>query len=289
MPFSFIILTYNSSSYIKELLDSIIDILKHEIENEKVEILVFDNASKDNTLQIVHQYEEKVRVEVSSENLGYAKGINKAASLSKGEYLVVVNPDAKMVKFDHASILQEFDNDKNLIAVGLTIENFEGVPEKNCGNFFNPLSFTLYALGLEELIHLRFVPAKKMLVDFVSGGFIIFRKSLFLELGGYDEDYFMYVEDMDIGKRAAKKGYSIEYIPQGKILHKGQGSSNREFAIVNIYKGLVIYYSKHGSKMEQYYVKSLLRLKATLIIFVATVMGRKEMITTYSKALKAIS
>ncbi len=289
MPFSFIILTYNSSSYIRGILDSIFDIAGDIISKGQAEVLVVDNESSDDTLKIAYEYGEKIHIKQSGGNLGYAKGINKAVEFAKGDFLVIVNPDAKLLEFEYGKILDTFERDKKLAAAGLSIQNFEGIHEETCGNFFNPFTFLLYAMGFEKLAKVRFAGHKVQYVDFVSGGFIIFRKSYFDELKGYDEDYFMYVEDMDICKRIYKKGLKTAFLPYGKILHKGQGSSSRQFAIVNIYKGLVTFYSKHSNFFGLLYVKILLRIKAVLIIFIGTFLGKKDTIGAYTKALKAIS
>jgi GT2 family glycosyltransferase len=203
--------------------------------------------------------------------------------------LVVVNPDAKVGDFQKEKISTAFLQDKKLAAAGLTIVDFDGEPELTCGKFFNPLTFFLYSFGMEKFTDIRFAARREQTVDFISGGFIVFRKSYFQELGGYDEDYFMYVEDMDICKRIQKKGYTTKYLPFGLLKHKGQGSSSREFAIVNIYKGLVVFYKKHSSTTGLLYVRFLLRIKAVLVIFIGSLFGKKDTVGAYSKALQAIS
>ncbi len=288
MPFSFIILTYNSAPHIKELLDSLISVCSRE-EGREYEIIVFDNNSTDNTTAIIEKYTSTIKLHKSKENLGYAKGINEASKYSTGKYLVVINPDAKMLDFDFEKIKNEFENEKNLAIAGLRIEDYRGVLEKSAGNFYNRITFLLYTLGLESIAGLRFASKKVKYVDFVSGGFVVFRKSLFEKLNGYDTDYFMYVEDMDICMRAKKEGLLVKLLPYAKIKHKGQGSSNRAFAIANIYKGLILFYTKNKTGISLSYVRRLLRIKATLIIFVSLILGRKESVIEYRSALKLIS
>lgn len=287
MPISILILTYNSSKYIKELLDSIYKILSKDIASNEIEVILFDNASTDNTVDLVTKFGENILIKKSDKNLGYAKGINKAAEIAKGELLVVINPDSKLVDFDKEKITSEFIGDKKLAIAGMNVEDFNGVKEKTAGKFFNPFSFLLYAFGLESIIGMRFSPEKTSYVDFVSGGFVAFRKEFFDEVKGYDEDYFMYVEDMDICYRAKEHGYKTAFLPYGTISHKGQGSSNREFAIASIYKGLKIFYEKHHLSQLQY-IKNLLVIKAQLIIFLGVLLGRKDLSASYKKALLAL-
>lgn len=171
---------------------------------------------------------------------------------------------------------------------GFKIKDSNGNEEKNAGHFLNPITFFLYALGFENLFALRFAPQKKEKVDFVSGGFIAFRKDLFDKLHGYDEDYFMYVEDMDICYRAKKIGFTTYFLPYATLFHKGQGSSNRKFAIINIYKGLQLFFEKHTGELYVWYIKSLLAFKASIIIFTGTIFGWSEIVDIYKEALKTI-
>ena len=290
---SFLILTYNSEKYIGKLLNSLFYNCREKITNGSYEILIFDNNSSDETSRVIEDLRQKetrksIQFFSSKENLGYAKGINKLASLANGKILIVINPDAEILSGDFSILLKEFDKKENLAISGMRVVDAFQKEEKTAGSFFNPFSFFLYSLGLENVFSLRFAPKKIKKVDFVSGGFIAFKKELFESLEGYDEDYFMYVEDMDICFRAKKKKYEVFYIPCATIKHQGQGSSNREFAIVNIYKGLQIFYQKNKSPVELWFIKSLLGLKAAAIIFIGAIIGNKSLVNTYKRALAAI-
>lgn len=290
---SFLILTYNSSLYIERLLDSLFEKLGDEIKEGLVEIIIEDNNSSDDTVEIIYDYisdkkAEKIFVAVAKNNNGYAKGINNAAKRANGELLVIINPDAELLEFDSKKILSEFLENPRLAVAGLKIVDFEGKDEKTAGKFFTPLTFLAFSLGLEDRIGLRYSPTTKTKVDFVSGGFVVFRKESFEKLGGYNEEYFMYVEDMDICYRARKLGMEVYFLPYATIRHKGQGSSSREFAIVNIYKGLQAFYNNNASPLSAFYIKNLLSIKAALIIFIGALLGKKELVVTYSKALKTI-
>lgn len=303
---SFLILTYNSSPYIYPLLTSIFEQVGKEIENGEYEIVIVDNCSTDNTIDSVKEFFESkkslfeileknqpfgkpVRLYSSEYNNGYAKGVNLAAKFAKGDIYIVINPDSRMLDSNFKELLDQFEKKDKMGIAGLKITDFHDVSEKTAGNFYNVITFFLFAIGLENKLSLRFAPERIRKVDFVSGGFVAFRRSDFEKLDGYDEDYFMYVEDMDICFRAKELGIDTFYIPCAHIKHKGQGSSSREFAIVNIYKGLQLFYTKHTSFFEAQYVKSLLSLKAALIIFLGTILGRHELVQVYRKALKTIT
>lgn len=117
---------------------------------------------------------------------------------------------------------------------------------------------------------------------------MMLKRSSFEELGGFDEDYFMYIEDMDLCFRAQKMGMQVYFLPFGELKHQGQGSSSREFAIVNIYKGLFIFYKKH-KRGSISYLRFLLRFKAALIIFIGSVLRNYRLVASYRKAASKLA
>lgn len=287
---SLLILTYNSQHYIDPLFSSIKSVLGEEIGKGLIEIVVVDNSSTDSTAQEVKKHlDRNTFFYQNRDNAGYAKGINIAAKKAKGDILLVVNPDSRLVSADTRKIIEEFKANEKLAVAGFAIENEEGKREKTAGKFYNFLRILFFCIGLEDMMGVRFSPTRKMKVDYVSGGLVAFRKEYFERLNGFDEDFFMYVEDMDICYRAKMKGYETYFLPFALTVHKGQGSSSRGFAIVNIYKGLHLFFKKHSSFLYQILVNNLLSIKAATIIFLGSILGRKELVSTYLKALKAIS
>lgn len=286
---SILILTYNSSRFVTALLDSIEDKIGKFIEDGIYEVVVVDNNSYDDTVAVLrrHPLYKKIRFYESDSNLGYAKGINFASKKAKGEFLVIINPDSELQESDFSKAIEYFD-DKKIGICGFLIKDYQDQPEYNAGRFYNILTFTLFSLGMESFFGLRFSPDCNTKVDYVSGGFMMVRADVFSELSGFDEKYFMYVEDMDLCYRAQKLGYDTHFLSFASIRHAGQGSSGKEFAIVNIYKGLVHFHSKNKGLVNVSYVRRLLRAKATLIIFIGTLLGKYDLVSTYKKALQAI-
>ena len=284
---SIIILTYNSSQYIESLLQSLIKKYSSNINAKELEIIVADNKSLDDTLEKTDKYKEKVRIVENGGNLGYAKGNNLASKKANGEFLVFLNPDAKFIEGDLFDVISLFD-DADIGIIGGKIISLDGKKELSCGKFYNPLNILLLTLGLEESLGVRFAPNKKQKVDFVSGGFLFIRRKLFERLNGFDENYFMYVEDSDLCYQAKKKGFKVLYSNKATVQHVGQGSSNRTFAIVNIYKGLLYYSRKNGGKVNYFIVKLMLMIKARLLVLVGRVRNNKYLVDTYTEAMKTL-
>lgn len=283
---SLIILTYNSSNYIEDLLSDLLQHFAKELKNEDLEIVVADNLSHDDTLKKIERYKDKVTVVNNKGNVGFAKGNNLAVKKAKGDFLLFMNPDARFRGGSIFDLIKVFD-DKNIGILGGEIFTFSGKRELSCGKFYGPLNVILLAFGLEEVFGVRFAPRKEKKVDFVSGGFLMIRKSLFDRLNGFDENYFMYIEDSDLCYRAKKIGYTTLFSPLASIKHVGQGSSNRTFAVVNIFKGL-IYFNKKKGMIPYHFVRFLLLLKSNVLVLIGKMMNNKYLTETYLAAKENI-
>lgn len=278
---SIIILTYNSEESIERLFESIIKFNK----GSDYEIIVVDNNSEDETIRVVQN--SKFKVIENKENFGFAKGINIGAKEAGGEYLLFINPDTE---WNHGSVddlASLFENDIEVGVIGGKILTKEGKSEKSAGRFLRAFEVFITTLGLDEALGVRFSPNRRQEVDFVSGGLMAVRKDLFKRLGGFDENLFMYIEDMEFCFRIKKRGLKVVFDPEVSMIHESHGSSSRGFAIENIYKGLLYFQKKHGSGLSYQTVKSLFIVKASLLVLIGKIMNNKYLTNTYSKVLKA--
>lgn len=278
---SIIILTYNSAPFIESLLNSL------EKFSKDTEIIVVDNSSSDDTLKIAGKF-DFVKTIDSGKNLGFSKGINLGSKNSKGEYLLFLNPDTHFEKGDISKMTDVFKKHEKVGIVGGRMMSHSGLPEKSAGKFFNLFETLLIIFGLDEKFGVRSSPEKESKVDFVSGGFMLVSAAVFMKLNGFDENFFMYVEDMELCYRARKEGYSTYFTPEIVVSHKGQGSSNRGFAIVNIYKGIAYFYKKHKNILEYYFIKMALCFKALSVYLVGLVTNNSYYKKTYKEALRSI-
>lgn len=282
---SFLVLTYNSERFISKLLNSLFKSLEDEIQKEIVEIVIVDNNSEDNTIARVKKFKNITLIE-NNTNLGFSKGINKGVSNVKAEYVVFLNPDTELREGNILKILERFKDDEKLAVVGGKIIDKNGEDEKSAGRFHKTFEVILMSLGLDEMFGVRNSPNKLQEVDFVSGAFMIIRKKIFDKLSGFDENLFMYVEDMEFCYRAKKAGYKIIFDPDLIICHNIHGSSDRGFAIKNIHRGLLYFQKKHGSKFSFLLTAALLRLKVSLLVIIGKIMNNKYLTNTYRQVQK---
>ncbi len=286
MPtFSFIILTYNSEKHISNLLDSIHKHYGEEIKSGFIEIIIVDNASTDATLSKISKF-KKIKIVKNSENAGFAKGINIGASHAQGKYLIITNPDATLNGESLTTVLADFENDPTIGIIGGRIYKVKGVYEKSVGRFLYVFNVLIMSLGLDELLGFRSSPNKRCEVDFVSGAFLIVRSSLFRKVDGLDENMFMYVEDMEFCFRVKQADYKVIFDPSISINHESHGSSNRSFAIKNIYSGILYFHKKHGTAFSYFMVKSILVLKAVSLVIIGKILNNKYLFNTYKDTLK---
>jgi len=282
---SIIILTYNSSKYIDSLLQGLIEKFKKPINEKQIEIIVADNASLDDTIIRAEKYNNHIRVINNGGNFGFAKGNNLAVKKANGEFIAFLNPDAEFKSGDIFELLEKF-NDARVGVVGGKIVDYDGKRELSCGRFYFALNSLILSVGLEEKLRLRFSPKKDRQVDFVSGAFLVIRRSLFEKLNGFDENYFMYIEDSDLCYRVKMAGFRVEFCDKATIRHMGQGSSNRTFAIVNIYKGLIYFNKKYGTPFSYQFVRIMLLAKALLLVLIGKIINNKYLVETYREASK---
>lgn len=278
---SIIILSYNT----KDLLENCLKSVYERIRGVSFEIIVVDNASQDSSAEMVKSKFPKVNLLRNTENVGFGKAVNLGVLSAKGEHLLFLNSDAEVNVIDLDKMCQLF-NDHKIGIIGGEILNTDGSAQRSFGNFYSLKDVSIMLFGREKTELLLQNAKTKKKVDWVSGGFMLARRDIFQQLNGFDENLFMYIEDMELCFRAQKKGYEIWFFPQASITHIGQGSSSRAFAIVNIYKGLIYFYRKHKSYPEYLAVKSMLLLKAYAVIIIGIIKRDSVLVKTYQKAIK---
>jgi GT2 family glycosyltransferase len=270
---SIIVVTYNSADYIEGLVRSIYEFNK----NKYFELIIVDNASEDGTVQnILRLKSYNLKLIQNKENVGFAKGINIGVREARGEYLLFINPDALWKNGSVDDFASIFESDPNIGVIGGKILAKDGKAEKSAGKFLKTFEVFLTALSLDEALGVRFSPNRRVEADFVSGGFMAVRKNLFEKLGGFDENLFMYVEDMEFCYRAKKEGFKVIFDPSAAIIHESHGSSGRKFAIENIHKGLIYFHKKHGSIISYNLVKFLLGSKSFALVLLGKIINNKE-------------
>lgn len=249
------------------------------------EVIVVDNASSDGSIDMVKQEFKKVKIIENNENVGFAKGCNIGAKNAKGKYILFLNSDTQVLDNGFLSMVEFLNNNPKVAILGGKLENNDGSAQPSAGKFYSLFNLFIMLLGLERLGFLRSSPNKIQKVDWVSGACMMFGRDIFERLSGFDEKLFMYMEDMEICFRAQQLGFSTYFYPKLRLKHKSLGSSNRTFAIINIYRGILHFYSKHKNSFQYIIAKTLLITKAEILIVIGFLTFNKSLIERYRKAM----
>jgi GT2 family glycosyltransferase len=262
-----------------------------EFQDNVLELLIVDNNSGDNSVSVLNAEIQKkgykgMHVIANAENAGFGKGCNLGASKAKGKYFLLLNNDTLVKDKGILSMATYLEDHEAIAILGGQLRNMNGSLQASAGKFYTPGNVTLLLLGLQKYGILDISPKKIEEVEWVKGALLMIRSEVYKKLNGFDEKIFMYIEDMELCYRAKLAGYKIYFYPDVSVYHVDQGSGNRTFAIVNIYKNLLYFYKKHRSRKEYLFLKSLLRIKAASLIAIGRVTKNSYLTSTYEQALK---
>lgn len=251
---SIVIVTYNSSAHIGACLRS----LPAALEGLAAEVIVVDNASSDGTAALVARDFPDVRLVERAVNGGFAAGVNAGLAAAGGRYVAWINPDSDVVDGRFADVVAWLDAHPGVGIAGLKLVDPAGRVEPSDRGFPGFHS----ALGHRYSLLTRIWPgnpfSKRYLrtgetrdgvrdADWVSGAALVHRRGLAVDLGGLDEQFFMYCEDVDFCYRAAQAGSGVRYLPLVTLRHEIGASSGRvKRAMIDArHDSLWRYYRKH--------------------------------------------
>lgn len=281
---SIVILNYNTKDLTSDCIKSIVKNYPPQIKSREIELIIVDNASTDGSLRAFDKI-KNINLVKNDENYGFSKGCNIGGRKSSGKYILFLNSDTKVEDDGFLKMVNFLEENLSVGILGGKLLNSNGSQQASCGNFYNLFNLTVMLLAGERIGLVRSKPKNIQEVDWVSGGSIMVRKDLFEKLKGFDEKIFMYMEDMELCFRAKKAGSKIFFYPDVRIIHEERGSSNRRFAVVNIYKGLAYFYKKHAI-LEFPLVWLMLLVKAIIAIIIGVIMNNDYLKKTYFGALK---
>ncbi len=208
---SVVIVTYNNRDDIDACLGSL------RTHSPDAEIIVVDNLSSDGTLDHIRQQYPRVRAVSAGRNGGFGAGNNIGARLATGTRLVFLNPDTEVKGAWLAPLIAALEDDSSVGLVTPTVL-LKGTANRvnACGNDVH-LTGLAFCAGLHHAAPPRSTPARP--VAAISGAAFAIRRELWEQLGGFDERFFMYLEDTDLSLRARRLGYTILHVPASRVWH----------------------------------------------------------------------
>jgi len=273
-----VIVNFNSGKYLHNCLKTL-----SEVSTEaKITTFVVDNASTDSSVEEAYKTFPKVNFIKNQENLGFGKANNQVLKKLKTEYVLILNPDSKVIKGTLKYMLDFMDNHPEVGASSCKVIKEDGSLDwASHRGFPTPwASFKYFFLKDDSLYHLTKRDMKtEHEVDAIVGAFFLTRKSVLDKVGFFDEDYFLYGEDLDLCFRIKKAGLKISYVPQVETIHlKGISSGIKEHssaissatkesklkAFNSFYSTMILFYKKNLAQKYPFFVNLLVYLGINL-------------------------
>jgi GT2 family glycosyltransferase len=248
MDISVVIVNYNVQYFLEQCILSI----NAASTNLKVEIIVVDNNSTDDSCDLLlKKYPEVVLIQ-NKKNVGFSKANNQGVAIAKGEYVLILNPDTVLAEDTLDKIFKFAKTKNNLGALGVKLIDGSGnfLPESKRGIPTPQVAFNkLFAIsskrtGKYYATHLA--ENETGIVDILVGAFMFMKRSIYNEVKGFDEAYFMYGEDIDLSYKILNKGYQNYYFAETTIIHyKGESTKKDVKYLRFFYNAMKIFYDKH--------------------------------------------
>lgn len=311
LDLSIVIVSFNTKKLLTECLDSVVA----ETSEVDYEVIVVDNASSDGSQQAAKAYKKKVkkggkrgglrrfRVIENKQNVGFAKANNQGIKKSEGRYILLLNSDTKLTSDVLSEMVSWMDKHDKAGVSSCALLNTDGSLQGTGGYFptlirvfswmtiqdipfvdylikpFHPMKSKSFSKGV------KFYKEKKQL-DWVTGAFFLVKKEVVEKVGVFDEDYFMYVEEVDYCYRIKKAGWQIWYLPQWNILHYGGASGTSQLSVLAEFEGIKRFYRKHHPSWQYPILRFLLKFGALGRIVLFGLLEGRRAAQTYAKAAR---
>jgi GT2 family glycosyltransferase len=287
---SIIIISYNTKEVTRNCLESI-----YKNKTDRFEIIIVDNNSKDGSVEMLCEYERTKKnlfLMKSDKNLGFAKANNLASKKASGQYFLFINSDIVVLNDSINKLLDFYIKNQGKISfIGGKLFNKDMTSQPSCGPFYSlhVIAGALFFKG-DYWGLTRCSPDSLKKVGWVSGACILTSRQIFDEIKGFDENIFMYMDEVDMLFRANRKGYFTYFYPEAKFIHLGSASSQgKTYPILQVYRGFIYFYKKHhNNRLSIFLLYFMLKLKAVVSQIIGKLTNNNYLIKTYEEAEKLI-
>lgn len=256
---SIIIVNYNTGELLIKCLHSIKTITKN-FSNPSTEVIVVDNASTDESMEGVKSTTSATRIIINKENLGFAKAVNQGIQKSKGEYILLLNPDTKVTNGALSSLLKFAKEYDDVGVVGARLLDPDGMVQASVFHF--PTIWRAireFWLG-QQGTYSKYIPKgnKPSIVDAVVGAAFLITPQARKKVGLLDEGYFMYFEDLDYCRRVWKAGLKAYYLPSATVVHHHGASGKGVLGEANQWRRLIPSSKLYHGKFRYYLINFII-------------------------------
>ena len=268
---SFIIVNYNGKHYLKKCFDSI---LKQEYPKEKIEIIMVDNGSSDDSISFVKKEYPSVKIIQNQEN-NYCKANNIGIRNAEGAYIALVNNDVVLDKKWLISLFKEIIKEENIAGVGGKIYLLDGLIQS--AGQVRTQDWMWKDIGIKEEDKGQYNEKKEVIA--LSGCVVLYKKESLSLIGGFDEDLIMYYDEADLGFRLKEKNLKLVYVPKAVAHHKLWGTVTEKTLCYYLARNRLMIIAKHNPQM-------LLSILPESDLFIKYDEGvlKKELLLIFTKA-----
>jgi N-acetylglucosaminyl-diphospho-decaprenol L-rhamnosyltransferase len=299
-----IIVSWNVCDYLAACLDSI-QANKGDL---AVEVIVVDSHSSDDTVEMVRARYAWVKLLPQTSNIGFTRGNNIGLRAAQGRYLFLLNPDTEMVGDALARMVSYLDNNPSVGVVGPHTLNPDGTTQSTCRRFPTPVTALLESTWLQGIAPRRALDrfyardigdTDTADVDWVQGSALLMRRKVYAQIGGLDEQYIMFSEELDWCKRARTAGWRVVYLGSASIIHHGGKSTEQVSALKHIYfqESKLRYFRKYHGRYVAEGLRAFLVASysaQSLLEWTKGVIGskremRRERVRIYGQVIRALT
>ena len=257
-----VIVNWNTGGYLRECLASIPAADRADVDIFRVTVV--DNASSDASANALEELPLPIELVRNGQNVGFAAACNQGAADSTADYLLFLNPDTRLFP-DTLAVVTRFMDGEPAAAIGVCgvqVVDRDGAPWISCARF--PTLRVLFGemTGLRVVMP-RVFPSHQLtgaetpesdVVDQVIGAFYLVRRELFVRLGGFDERYFLYYEEVDFALRARQLGAATYFLKEARVFHAGNVSSNQvlDARLYHAMRSRFLFAYRHWPRWEAY-------------------------------------
>lgn len=246
---SIIIVTYNSGMFVEKCLKTIF----HRPHGFSLKVIVIDNHSSDGGIDRIETEFPELTIIRNNQNLGFAKACNQGLQLARGDYVLFLNPDTVIKKDTLGKCVTFMDVNANVGMLGCRLLNMDETLQPSCSDF--PFVHKLFLDHLPgKRIFLQVLKRKLLLkywthdktreVGWILGAFMLSRLSLLKKLKGFDEDFFLYGEDMELCYRIKRNKWKVVFFADAEIIHAGNPVWDKE-RVIRVHNAILLFYKKH--------------------------------------------
>jgi GT2 family glycosyltransferase len=239
---------------------------------DELELIVVDNNSSDGSVEAIRRAFPRVKLVAKTENRGFAGGVNPGTKIATQPLILLLNSDVQTSRRSIEEAARYMAESPQVGILGPQILSPERNPQPSAWRDPSLAWLVLSALGLNKLKPLNFERYRErpfteaIEVDCVSGCAMLIQRDLLNELGGFDEDYFMYFEETDLCVRARRHGKKVHHAPIGEFLHEEGGTSKtvRLRTFLDFRRSQILFHRKHGGVLAAVAARGLLAVGSAL-------------------------